>query len=66
MGSPAAMLAVRALWHAADEDSATGGPDPLRGIYPIVATIDSSGWQRMDDDGVAAIFQQLGEVSPSQ
>ena len=27
-------LAVKALWHAADEDSATGGPDPVRGIYP--------------------------------
>ena len=27
-------LAVRSLWEAADADSATGGPDALRGIYP--------------------------------
>src|SRR3954470_2417437 len=32
-------LVVRSLWEAADADSATGGPDPLRGIYPVVATI---------------------------
>src|SRR6202044_2469864 len=30
-------LAVQSLYDAADEDSATGGPDPVRGIYPIVA-----------------------------
>ncbi len=27
-------LVLRALWEAADADSATGGPDALRGIYP--------------------------------
>ena len=32
-------LLVRALFEAADEDSATGGPDAVRGIYPTVATI---------------------------
>ena len=31
-------LACRGLWEAADADSATGGPDVLRGIYPVVAT----------------------------
>ena len=36
-------LACRALWEAADADSATGGPDALRGIYPIVATITADG-----------------------
>ena len=37
-------LACRALWEAADADSATGGPDALRGIYPIVATITADGF----------------------
>ena len=46
----------RALWEAADADSATGGPDMLRGIYPIVATIDADGWQRLDDDDLAQRF----------
>ena len=33
-------LAVEALYEAADEDSATGGPDLVRGIYPLVAVVD--------------------------
>src|SRR5665213_3711938 len=49
-------LAVDALYQAADEDSATGGPDPLRGIYPIVATVDASGFARASDDEVAERF----------
>ncbi len=52
-------LAVKALYQAADEDSATGGPDPLRGIYPIVAVVDSDGYRRMSDDEVAERFQAL-------
>ena len=36
-------LVIQALWEAADEDSATGGPDLVRGIYPIVATITADG-----------------------
>ena len=39
-------LAVRALYQAADEDSATGGPDLVRGIYPTVATITADGLRR--------------------
>ena len=42
-------LAVRSLWEAADADSATGGPDALRGIYPIVATVTADGWNPVDD-----------------
>jgi proteasome beta subunit len=49
-------LAARALWEAADSDSATGGPDMLRGIYPVVATIDADGWQRLDDEDLAQRF----------
>src|SRR5579875_3569231 len=49
-------LAVRALWHAADEDSATGGPDAVRGIYPTVATITQPGFQYLERDEVAERF----------
>jgi proteasome beta subunit len=35
---------------AADEDAATGGPDLVRGIYPIVATVTAQGYQRVADD----------------
>jgi proteasome beta subunit len=42
-------LALTALFTAADEDSATGGPDLVRGIYPVVATITAGGFRRVDD-----------------
>jgi proteasome beta subunit len=54
-------LACRALWEAADADSATGGPDALRGIYPIVATIDASGFGRLDDDELAARYAAIAD-----
>ena len=46
-------VVVEALFQAADEDSATGGPDPIRGIYPVVATLTEEGFQRLDDALVA-------------
>lgn len=52
-------LAARALWEAADVDSATGGPDALRGIYPVVATIDADGWRRLGDDDLAARYETI-------
>ena len=52
-------LAVEALFEAADEDSATGGPDLVRGIYPTVATIDEGGFERVEDDEVAERFRAL-------
>ncbi len=54
-------LAVRALWEAADADSATGGPDALRGIYPVVAAIDATGWERLADDDLAPRFDAIVE-----
>jgi proteasome beta subunit len=52
-------LAVEALYYAADEDSATGGPDPIRGIYPVVATITTEGFSERTTDEVAAAFERL-------
>jgi proteasome beta subunit len=52
-------LLVRALYEAADEDSATGGPDPLRGIYPVVATVDAKGFSRVAEAEVAEHFQAV-------
>lgn len=50
----AARTAVEALFDAAEEDSATGGPDLVRSIYPIVACIDADGYRELDDTDVAA------------
>ncbi|HUZ20037.1 MAG TPA: proteasome subunit beta [Acidimicrobiales bacterium] len=49
-------LAVKALYEAADEDAATGGPDPLRGIYPLVATVDQRGFTPVEEREVAERF----------
>ena len=54
-------LAILALYEAADADSATGGPDSVRGIYPIVATVTSVGYVQLDDADVAARFDALVE-----
>ncbi len=54
-------LAVGALYEAADEDSATGGPDVVRGIYPTVATITDAGFARVPEDEVKERFQALIE-----
>ncbi len=52
-------LAARSLWEAADADSATGGPDLRRGIFPVVASIDVDGWNRVDDDELAARYRNI-------
>jgi proteasome beta subunit len=52
-------LAINALFQAADEDSATGGPDLVRGIYPVIATVTAQGFSRVDDDEIAQRFRLL-------
>ncbi|MEY2471712.1 MAG: proteasome beta subunit [Actinomycetota bacterium] len=52
-------LAVQGLYEAADEDSATGGPDVVRGIYPLVATITGTGFTYVDTEEVAERFRAL-------
>ncbi len=44
------LVLMQALYDAADEDSATGGPDMSRRIYPVVATVTEDGYQRLADD----------------
>jgi proteasome beta subunit len=55
----AVQLAARSLWEAAEADSATGGPDMVRGIYPIVATISSEGWRTVSDDELAERYRGI-------
>ncbi len=52
-------LAIQSLYDAADEDSATGGPDPVRGIYPLVAVVDAEGYQEVPEEDVARRFDML-------
>jgi proteasome beta subunit len=50
---------VEALYDAADDDSATGGPDPVRRLYPIVYRVDAEGAVRLTDDEVAAVSEAI-------
>jgi proteasome beta subunit len=43
------MACVQALYDAADDDSATGGPDLTRKIYPVVAVLTADGFHRLSD-----------------
>jgi proteasome beta subunit len=55
----AVAVAVEALYDAADDDSATGGPDTARGIYPVVATVTADGYRRIPDDDLATVVRGL-------
>jgi proteasome beta subunit len=59
-------LAISALFQAADEDSATGGPDLVRGIYPVIATITAEGFTRVPDGEIADRFTGLLDVLASR
>jgi proteasome beta subunit len=55
----AAMVCVQALYDAADDDSATGGPDLTRKIFPVVASVTSDGYRRIPDEEVGALAQAV-------
>jgi proteasome beta subunit len=45
----AVLLCMQALYDAADDDSATGGPDLARQIYPVIAVITADGFRRLSE-----------------
>jgi len=57
----AATVCVQSLYDAADDDSATGGPDLSRKIFPVVAVVDVNGYSRLADDEVAAVVTSVVE-----
>ena len=50
---------VQALYDAADDDSATGGPDLARRIFPVVSVITADGHVRLSQQQVAAIADEV-------
>ena len=55
----ATMAVIQALYDAADDDSATGGPDLTRKIFPIVLAATGDGVQRMSEERIAEMIGQL-------
>ena len=52
-------ITVEALYDAADDDSATGGPDITRRIFPVVHVITPDGGNRMPDGEVSVIADRI-------
>ncbi|BBY30469.1 proteasome subunit beta [Mycolicibacterium sediminis] len=52
-------VAVEALYDAADDDSATGGPDLVRGIYPTAVVIEAEGAEEIGEERIAAIARDV-------
>ncbi|ONM50340.1 proteasome subunit beta [Nocardia donostiensis] len=52
-------IAVEALFDAADDDTATGGPDLLRGIYPTAITIGDDGAAEVTEDRLEEITRGI-------
>ncbi|WP_327675946.1 proteasome subunit beta [Kitasatospora sp. NBC_00458] len=57
----ASTAVVQALYDAADDDSATGGPDLARRIFPIVSLITEDGFRRLTDEEVTEIVVSITE-----
>jgi proteasome beta subunit len=50
---------IQALYDAADDDSATGGPDLTRRIFPVVAAVTAAGFRKLGDDEVGQVTQRV-------
>jgi proteasome beta subunit len=52
-------VAVEALVDAGEEDTATGGPDLIRGIFPTVHVVTTDGVEELDEEAVRQAAQTV-------
>jgi proteasome beta subunit len=55
----AVLASVQALYDAADDDSATGGPDLTRRIFPVIATVTADGFRKLSEAESEDYAQQV-------
>ena len=55
----ATMAVIQALYDAADDDSATGGPDLTRKIFPVVLIATADGVQRVSESQIAEMVGDM-------
>jgi proteasome beta subunit len=55
----AVRVAIEALYDAADDDSATGGPDLGRRIWPTLALVDAQGLRFLPDEQLGGVVEQI-------
>ncbi len=53
------VVTLEALYDAADDDSATGGPDLARRIYPVVLVVDADGVRRLPDAELEPLVREV-------
>jgi proteasome beta subunit len=53
------LACMQALYDAADDDSATGGPDLTRRIYPVIATVTADGFDRLSEEDAGRYAQAV-------
>ncbi|MBO4256865.1 proteasome subunit beta, partial [Streptomyces griseorubiginosus] len=61
-----ALAALQALYDAADDDSATGGPDISRRIFPIVSVITEEGFERLPEQETEQLSREMVEQRRSR
>ncbi|MDA2890500.1 proteasome subunit beta [Mycolicibacterium sp. BiH015] len=54
-------VAIESLYDAADDDSATGGPDLVRGIFPTAVVINADGAAEISEQQIAALCREIIE-----
>src|SRR5271169_5266281 len=57
--SEAVLCCLHALYDAADDDSATAGPDMARRIFPVVTTVTGDGFRRLPEAEVAQVARRV-------
>jgi len=57
--SDAALACVQALYDAADDDSATGGPDLTRQIFPVITAVTEDGFNAFSESESADYARQV-------
>jgi proteasome beta subunit len=57
--SQAVSMVVESLYDAADDDSATGGPDLARRIFPVVASVTADGYRRVGEEEIGAVVAEV-------
>ena len=60
-GDSALRVAIEGLYDAADDDSATGGPDLVRGIYPTAVILGADGAQEVAEERIASLAREVIE-----
>ncbi len=55
----AVLVCMHALYDAADDDSATGGPDLARKIYPVIAEVTADGFRRLPDSEAGEVATEV-------